>query len=136
MKTIKLIVLSAGLLVLTMSGIHAQTFGDFRKMPAEQKAKLVTDSLGVILNFTGDQHNKIYAILLDGAQKARPVLQSSDSRISKAQQLWQLFKQQEVKAKRVLTPQQYSLYQAKKKQAIAYYRKHWQEEKLVFSIPG
>lgn len=39
MKTIKLIALSAGLLVLTMSSIHAQTFGDFRKMPAEQKAR-------------------------------------------------------------------------------------------------
>ncbi|HWB25000.1 MAG TPA: hypothetical protein VG738_05950 [Chitinophagaceae bacterium] len=137
MKHIKIMMLFVSLYSLTcFTSAHAQTLGDFRKMPAEQKAKLVTDSFNVILALTTDQYNNMYSVMLDGAQKAAPIMQGDDSRMSKGKQLKSLFEGEEAKIKTILTPAQFGLYEAKKQKAIAWYRRHWQEEKLVFNVPG
>lgn len=113
---------------------EAQTIGDLKKLSSQQKARLVADSIAAILHFTGNQYNKVYAVIMDGAQKAAPVMQSNDSRMSKGKQLKALFAEEEAKLKTVLTADQYTLYELKKQKAIAYYKKHWQEQKLVFNV--
>lgn len=72
--------------------------------------------------------------MLDGAQNAAIIIKSGDGRMSKDKQLKTLLARQENKIKPVVTPQQFSLYKNKKEKLVAYYRKHWQEEKLVFDV--
>ena len=114
---------------------HAQTLEAFKKMPAEQKAKLVSDSLKKILVFTGDQYSRVYPIVFEIINHAKPIIQSDDSRFSKRKNLQQLLATEEAKLQKVFTSEQFILYQIKKQKMIAYYRSHWQSPVILFTIP-
>jgi hypothetical protein len=108
--------------VSAASFIHAQTPEQFKAMPPQQRAALFADTLKTILHLNSFQFGKIYGIALDAAQKASPIMQSDKSRLSKAQEVKPIFSTAEAKIKSVLTPDQCTLYEAKKQDVIAYYR--------------
>jgi len=113
----------------------AQTVSEFRMMPPLKKAQLLTDSLKQILKLSPDQYNKAYTIILDVVKKAAPVVKSNGSRLEKGQKLKGLMAQGEEKMKQVLSQAQFDVFETKKQQAIAYYRQHIGDEKLVFNAP-
>jgi hypothetical protein len=114
---------------------QAQTLKDFRGMPAEQKAHLVTDSIKAILVLTDEQYNKTYAVILDAVTKASAVIKGDDSRVAKGKKLRSLLADEEAKINPILTQAQFAKYQTKKQNIIAYYRQRLQDEKLVFNVP-
>jgi hypothetical protein len=133
LKTIVVFVTTLALIAHTQ--IKAQTtLGDFRKMPPEQKAKLVTDSLSKALQFTTEEYSNVYPIIFAGAQKARAIIKSDDGRLSKGRKLKALLAETEKQVMPMLTTSQLKMYTDKKGKLIAYYRKHWQDEKLVFMV--
>ena len=131
-KTIVTAIIICGFII---QHADAQTLYDFKKMSADQKAKMLTDSLKVMLTLDNNQYNLVYTTLFDGASKATPIMESSESRRSKRQKLTSIGDQIEAKLKMELTASQYTLYQSKKEKLIAYYKGHFQANKLVVNVP-
>jgi hypothetical protein len=117
------------LVVFCVVNTYAQTPEQFKAMPPQQRAALFADTLKTILQLNSFQYGKIYSIALDVSQKATPIMQSEESRLSKAQEIKPIFSAAEEKIKDVLTADQVILYQSKKPEMIAYYRQKYGNRK-------
>ena len=126
--------IATGLFITGSACAQAKTFEDFKKMSFQQKTKMVTDSLAKALTLTPAEYSKVYAAVFQGTQKAAPIQSSNNSRMNKGQKMKALLADEEAQLKSIITPQQYTLYQAKKQKLIAYYRSNWQSQKIVFNL--
>ena len=135
----KIIITDLAILLLTTSFLSAgaqTTIEQFKKMPLQQKARLITDSLKVGLNLTSVQYVKVYSEVVNLLQKGSPIAESDDSRFSKGRQLRTILSGEEVKLQSILTAAQFDLYKSKKEKLISYYRSHLEYEKIIFTVPG
>jgi hypothetical protein len=102
--------------------LKAQTakINELKKMSIEQKATWFSDTLKNILKLDNAQYSKVYNIAFTTAKNAQPIINSTNSRYSKALNLKPLFKEAEEKIKAVLTASQLAIYDSAKQEMIAY----------------
>lgn len=95
----------------------------------EQRALQRTDSLKTILQLNEEQYPKVYAINLEFAQNADPIVKSDASKISKLKQLKPLDEKRDASLKTVLTKEQFELYIKKKKEHRKSVRENYKNSK-------
>jgi hypothetical protein len=112
------------------------TLAELQKMAPEKKAAYFADSLKIMLGLNEAQYSKVHDIVLEGVNKTMPVVKNNDSKMTKGFQLRDILNSQEEKLKLVLTAGQQKLYESKKKNLIAYYRKQFKESRIVLDPAG
>ncbi|CAN5481913.1 hypothetical protein BH10BAC2_BH10BAC2_23170 [soil metagenome] len=70
------------------------------------------------LSLNTEQYSKVYNINLAFAQKAQPIMQSDDSKLSKFRQVKGLLDKRDEDFEAVLTKDQYKLYEERKDEII------------------
>lgn len=110
----------AGVLVMFMliaaSGVKAQTSADaqkFKNSTPEQRAAMQDKLMKQELNLSDVQYTQVSALNLEYARKMQPIINSDESRFSKGRKARALLKEKDEKLKKILTQQQYDLYQQK-----------------------
>jgi hypothetical protein len=129
---IRILIIQSVITAIVLQNTKAQTLVEFKKMPAPQKAKLVSDSLKIILHLGDLQYPKVYDILLEGTMKAQPIIQADCNKMSKGYKLRSLLSEEETKLQAVLTKFQYELYQKKKQELIARFKANKKDKDILF----
>jgi hypothetical protein len=111
MKTKLLLLLT--LICISFYG-NAQSKEALKNSTSEQRAKWLSDTMQTTLHLNADQYSKVYSINLAFAQKAQPIMQSDDNKLSKFKQLKDMQDKRDEGFKAVLTKDQYNLYEEKK----------------------
>jgi hypothetical protein len=128
-------IIAAGMLLMMINTARAQTFGDFRKMTADQKTQLISDSLKVNLQLTDAEYKQVYTIVYEAFTKIAPIVKGSGDRIEKRQQALAVLADSRAKLKAVLTPQQVAVLEAKRTKLMAYYREKLANQPILFNAP-
>ena len=128
-------IIAAGMLLLIINTVKAQTLGEFRKMTVEQKTQLISDSLKTNLNLDAAEYKQVYAVVYDAVTKIAPIMQGSGDRMEKGHQVRAILADSRVKLKAVLTPDQDMVLEAKKAKLIAYYRHKIANQPVLFNAP-
>lgn len=121
------------ILLLFAFGTKAQTIDEFRKMPAQEQAQRIADTLKTGLNLSNEQYNTIYNIAFTTTAKADPIMNSDASRRSKAMKVIPMWRDAEKSMKAVLTPAQADLYESKKNALIAEVRANIGKQPIHFN---
>ena len=118
------------------AGTQAQvTIAELRKMPVEQKAVLLTDSLQQLLHLSQQQHVKVYSVVLNGVKNAVPVAQGNGDRLDKAIKLKAILNDTEKQLKEVVSKEQWQLFLERKQDMLAYYKNKLQQLRVSFTVP-
>jgi hypothetical protein len=85
----------------------------------EQRAKFITDTMRTVLNLSEDAYASVYNINLDIARKNETIMKSDDGKISKFKQLKANQDSRDSALQKVLTKEQFDLYQQKVNEIIS-----------------
>jgi len=96
-------------LMFAVTHVFAQS--ELKKMPAEERAKLQTESMVSSLKLDAGQTEKVGQINLKYAQKMDPVIQGAGSKMSRFKAFKSISKDKEAELKGVLTRQQFEQFQ-------------------------
>ncbi len=128
----KILIIQLIIMVIVFQSTKAQSLIEFKKMLPTQKAKLVSDSLKIMLHLGDKQYPKVYDILLEGTLKAQPIIKTDCNKMSKGYKLKSLLSKEEAKLQAVLTKYQYELYQKKKEELITWFNANKKEKNILF----
>ena len=129
-------IITAGILLLALNTVKAQTLGDYRKMSVEQKTQLVSDSLKENLNLSDEQYKQVKIVVADAIDQIAPIIQGSGDRMERGQKIRAILVDSRVKLKAILTPEQSVMFEDKKTKLIAYYRHKIASQPLLFNAPA
>jgi hypothetical protein len=129
-------IMAASILLLAINTAKAQTIADYRKMTAEQKTQLVSDSLKFDLNLNADQYKQVQVVVADAIHQIAPILQGTGDRTDKGRKVRTILGDSEIKLKAILTPEQSMIFESKKTKLMAYYRQKIANQPMLFNAPA
>src|SRR5262245_34903454 len=101
------------LFTLWVSVAPAQLLDNLKKTPQE-RAETQTAYMKSALGLTPDQIPKVQALNLEYAQKMDPIVKGSGRPADKMREMSELAKEKDGKLEQILTPEQFTKYQAAK----------------------